>query len=169
MTETPLRSITIAEPACSYWLLHILRRSLSVETLWQHTLFPLFVGMLLTRDSIVGFFIPSSISLLASLFTHSAIHHLITNSLVTLLASFLWCILPRGPRDTSPILGVTNPNLDSRQPNKTPLEILVEHLYNHPVTLWCLIAQKAFLRYPGVAWSHSQRNMYLTYMKAITI
>ena len=28
------------------------------------------------------------------------------------------CALPRGPRDTSPILGVTNPNLDLCQPNK---------------------------------------------------
>src|SRR3954466_16364820 len=38
------------------------------------------------RDSILGIHIPSSISLPASLFTRSVIHHLVTNSLVTLLA-----------------------------------------------------------------------------------
>ena len=43
---------------------------------------PFVIGMLLARDSIVGIFIPSSISLLASLFTHSIIHDLVTNSLV---------------------------------------------------------------------------------------
>ena len=48
---------------------------------------PFVIGMLLARDSIVGIFIPSSISLLASLFTRSIIHHLVTNSLVILLAS----------------------------------------------------------------------------------
>ena len=56
--------------------------------------------MLLAQDSIIGIFIPSSISLQVSLFTHTVRHHLATNSLVTFLASFLWCVLPRGPRDT---------------------------------------------------------------------
>ena len=37
---------------------------------------PFVIGMLLARDSIVGIFIPSSISLPASLFTHSVVHHL---------------------------------------------------------------------------------------------
>ena len=49
----------------------------------------LFVlGMLLARDSIVGIFIPSSISLPASLFNRSAIHHLVTNSLVVCLQAY---------------------------------------------------------------------------------
>ena len=69
-------------------LLHILQRSLSVEPLWQHTRFPLSIGMLLARDSITGIFIPSSISLAASLFTRSVIHHLVTNSLVIWLQAY---------------------------------------------------------------------------------
>jgi TPP-dependent pyruvate/acetoin dehydrogenase alpha subunit len=46
-------------------------------------------AMLLARDSIVGISIPSSISLLASLFTRSVICHLATNSLVMVLARLL--------------------------------------------------------------------------------
>ena len=49
-------------------------------------MFPLSFGMLLARDSIVGISIPSSISLLASLFTRSVIQDPVANSLVTLLA-----------------------------------------------------------------------------------
>src|SRR4051812_32102245 len=44
--------------------------------------------MLLARDSIVGIFIPSSISLPASLFTRSIIHHLVNNSLVVCLQAY---------------------------------------------------------------------------------
>ena len=50
---------------------------------------PFVIGMLIARDSIVGIIIPSSISLLASLFTHSVMHHPATNSLVTLLARLI--------------------------------------------------------------------------------
>ena len=50
---------------------------------------PFVIGMLLARDSIVGISIPSSISLLASLFTRSVIHHPATNSLVTMLARLI--------------------------------------------------------------------------------
>ena len=46
---------------------------------------PFVIGMLLARDSIVGISIPSSISLPASLFTRSVIHHLATDSLVAML------------------------------------------------------------------------------------
>ena len=56
-------------------------------------------GMLLDRDSIVGILIPSSISLPASLFTRSVMHHLATNSLVTLLARLIvMCITERDQR-----------------------------------------------------------------------
>ena len=79
---------------------------------------PFVIGMLLARDSIVGISIPSSISLPASLFTRFVIHHLATNSLVAMLARLMRCALPRGPRDTSPTIGVTNPNLEIREPNK---------------------------------------------------
>ena len=79
---------------------------------------PFVIGMLLAQDSIVGIIIPSSISLPTSLFTRSVIHHLVTSSLVICLQGLLRCVLPRGPRDTSPAIGVTNPNLEIRQPNK---------------------------------------------------
>ena len=50
---------------------------------------PFVIGMLLARDSIIGISIPSSISLLARLFTCSIIHHPATNSLVTMLARLI--------------------------------------------------------------------------------
>ena len=50
---------------------------------------PFVIGMLLARDSIIGISIPSSISLSASLFTHSVILHPATNSLVTMLARLI--------------------------------------------------------------------------------
>ena len=49
--------------------------------------------------------------------------------------------LPSGPRDTSPSHGVTNPSLDSCQPNRHFRRPVV-HLYSHPVTLWRLIHPK---------------------------
>ena len=103
--------------------------------------------MLLARDSIVGISIPSSISLPASLFTCSIIHHLVTNSLVTLLASFLWWYITEKAQR---YLSVTRSDKSQSwftPTQQTPSEIPVEHLYDHPVTLW----RKAFLRYPGVA------------------
>ena len=60
---------------------------------------PFVISMLLARDSIVGILIPSSISLPASLFTRSVMHHPATNSLVTLLARLLMmCITERAQR-----------------------------------------------------------------------
>ena len=50
---------------------------------------PFVIGMLLARFSIVGIFIPSSISLPTSLFTRSVMLHPTTNSLVTLLGSLI--------------------------------------------------------------------------------
>ena len=50
---------------------------------------PFVIGMLLARDSIIDIFMPSSISLPASHFTHSIIHHLATNSLVAMLARLM--------------------------------------------------------------------------------
>ena len=51
--------------------------------------FPLSIGMLLARDSIIGISIPSSIPLLASLFTRYVIHHPATNSLVAMLVRLI--------------------------------------------------------------------------------
>ena len=151
MTETRLRSITNS----GTWML-ILAPTYSTKIFyWSDRIttyvVPFVIGMLLARVLIVGISIPSSISLPASLVTRSVIHHPATNSLVAMLARLKWCALPRGPRDTYLKLGVTNPNLDLCQPNKTPSKMPVEHLYNHPFTFWRLIAHKVFLRYPGVA------------------
>ena len=79
---------------------------------------PFVIGMLLARDLIVGILIPSSISLLASLFTRSVMHHPVTNSLVTFLARLIVTCITERAKDTSLILGVTDPNLDLCQPNK---------------------------------------------------
>ena len=50
---------------------------------------PFVIGMLLARDSILGIFIHSSISLPASLVTRYIMHHSVTNSLATLLARLI--------------------------------------------------------------------------------
>ena len=60
---------------------------------------PFVIGMVLARDLIVGIPIPSSISLPASLFIHSVIHHPVTNSLVIMLARLIvMCITERAQR-----------------------------------------------------------------------
>ena len=60
---------------------------------------PFVIGMLFVRDSIVNIFIPSSISLPASHFTRSVMHHPATNSLVALLARpIVMCITERAQR-----------------------------------------------------------------------
>ena len=78
--------------------------------------FPLSIGTLLARDSIGGIPIPCSVSLPASHFTRTVMHDPVTRHLVTL--SPFDDALPSGPRDTSPSYGVTNPSLDSCQPNR---------------------------------------------------
>ena len=96
---------------------------------------PFVIGMLLARDSIVGILIPSSISLLASLFTRSVIHHPATNSLVTMLARLIMmCITEWAQR----YLSVTwSDKSQSRfvPTQQTLSEIPVVYLYSHPVTL----------------------------------
>ena len=135
MTETPLRSITNS----GTWML-ILVPTYSTkifigQTVMTTYVIPFVIGMLLARDSIVGIFIPSSISLPASLFTRSIIHHPTTNSLGTLLARLLMmCITERAQRYLSDIRsdGSYSRSMPTQQ---TPSEIPVEHLSNHPVTL----------------------------------
>ena len=96
---------------------------------------PFVIGMLLARDSIVGIFIPSSISLPASLFTRSVIHHPATNSLVTMLPRLIvMCITKRAQRYLSDTRSDKSESR-SMQTQQTPSEIPVEHLYDHPVTL----------------------------------
>ena len=99
LTETPLRSITNSRT----WML-ILAPTYSTKifigrTVMTTYVIPFVIGMLLAWDSIFGITIPSSISLPASLFTRSVIHHPATTSLVTLLASLLMmCITERAQR-----------------------------------------------------------------------
>ena len=92
MTETRLWSITNS----GTWML-ILALTYSMKIfIGQTAQQPFVIGMLLARDSIVGIIIPSSISLPASLFTRSVMHHPATNSLVTLLARLIvMCITER--------------------------------------------------------------------------
>src|SRR6266536_2086261 len=99
MTETHLWPITNS----GTWML-ILAPTYSMKIFTGQTIIttyvvPFVIGMLLAQDSIVGIFIPSSISLPASLFTRSVMHHPATNSLVTLLARLLMmCITERAQR-----------------------------------------------------------------------
>ena len=149
---------------------NIQQRSLSVEPRcrgfgWSRMQFPLSDDMLLARDSIVGISIPSSISLPASLFTHSVIQDPMTNSLATLLASSLWCCITERVQRYLSVTRSDKSQSRSMPTQQTPSEIPVEHLYDHPVMKWRLIAHKVFLRYPGVAWSHGLRNRYLTLRK----
>src|SRR3954464_10760287 len=73
MTETRLRSKRNLDAHIgSYIFYEDLYRSDRITTY----IVPFVIGMLLARDSIVGISIPSSISLPASLFTRSVIHHL---------------------------------------------------------------------------------------------
>ena len=88
MTETPLWSMTNS----GTWML-ILAPTYSTKIFIDRTVMttyviPFVIGMLLARDSIVGIFIPSSISLPASLFTCYVIQHLVTNSLVICLQAY---------------------------------------------------------------------------------
>ena len=99
MTETHLRSITNS----GTWML-ILFPTYSTKIFIGQTamityVIPFVISMLLARDSIVCIIIPSSISLPASLFTRSVMHHPATNTLVTLLANLIvMCITERAQR-----------------------------------------------------------------------
>src|SRR3954464_12050998 len=85
MIETRLRSITNSGPGCPYWLLHILRRSLSLRP--RNNIHCSLCHRYVTCPRFDRQYpILSSISLPASLFTRSVIHHLATNSLVAMLA-----------------------------------------------------------------------------------
>ena len=144
----PMRSsISMWEPTC---LSKISSDEPRCQGLNQSRIqFSLSSGTILARDSIVGIPIPCSISLPASLFTRYVMHHPATNSLVT-LSSLWWCITEWAQRYLS-VIRSDKSQSQFMPTQQTPSEIPTEHLYNHPVMLWCLIAHKAFLRCPGVA------------------
>ena len=88
MTETALRSITnsgiwipMLAPTCSTMMSSDEPQCRGFNQ--PRIQFPLSIGMLLARDSIVGIPIPCSILLPASLFTRTAMHDPVTNALVT--------------------------------------------------------------------------------------
>ena len=89
MTETPLRPITNS----GTWMLILVptypTKILIGRTVMTTYVIPFVIGMLLARDSIVGIFIPSSISLPENLFTRSVMLHPANHSLVTLLARLI--------------------------------------------------------------------------------
>ena len=135
MTEMLLRSITNSRTWMPILVPTYSTKIFIGRTVMTTYVIPFVIGMLLARDSIIGIFIPSSISLPASLFTRSVIHHLVTNSLVTFLARLLMmCITERAQRYLS---DTRSDKTQSRftPTQQTPSEIHVEHLYDHPVTL----------------------------------
>src|SRR5664279_249391 len=76
--------------------------------------FPLSHDTLLTRDSIVGITIPSSISLPAStLYSFRNTTFYVTNSLATCLQAILNVCYRVGPEHISSSYGGTNPSLDT--------------------------------------------------------
>ena len=88
MTETPLQSITNSGTRILILAPRYSMKIMIGRTVMTTYVIPFVIGILLARDSIVGIFIPSSISLPASLFTRSAIHHLMTNSLIICLQAY---------------------------------------------------------------------------------
>ena len=145
MTETTLRSITnsgiwipMLAPTCSMMISSDEPRCRGFKQ--SRIQFPLSIGTLLARDSIVGIPIPRSISLPARHFTRSVMHDPVTNYLVT-LSSLWWCITEWAQRYLSVIWS------DKSQSRFVPTqqtlsEIPVVHLYSHPVTLWRLAHSK---------------------------
>src|SRR3954468_8246436 len=99
MTKTHLRSITNSEIGMLILVPTYSTKMFIGQTAMTTYVVPFVIGMLLARDSIVGILIPSSISLPASLFTRSVMHHPATNSLVTLLVRLIvMCITERAQR-----------------------------------------------------------------------
>ena len=141
MTETALRSITnsgiwipMLAPTCSSMISLDEPRCRGPNQ--SRTQFPLSIGTLLARDSIVGIPIPRSVSLPASHFTRTVMHDPVINHLIT-LSSLWWCITEWAQRYLSVIRS------DKSQSRFVPTqqtlsEIPVMYLYSHPVTLWCL-------------------------------
>ena len=145
MTEKTLRSITNS----GIWipmLAPTYSTMISSDEPWcrgfnqSRIQFPLSIGTLLARDSIVGIPIPCSISLPASHFTRTVMHDPVTIHLVT-LSSLWWCITEWAQwylsvirSDKSQSRSVSTQQIFSGIP--------VVYLYSHPVTLWCLVHPK---------------------------
>ena len=118
--------------------------------------FPLSIGTLLARDSIVGIPIPRSVSLPASHFTRTVMHDPVTKHLVA-LSSLWWCITEWAQRYLSVI---RSDKSQSRSVSTQQIlsEIPIMHLYSHPVTLWRLIHPKHSygIRSYTISWSKEE-------------
>ena len=145
MTETALRPITnsgiwipMLAPTCSTMISSDEPRCRGFNQ--SRMQFPLSIGMLLARDSIVGIPVPRSISLLASLFTHSVTHDPVANSLVTL--SSLWWWITKWAQRYLCVIRSDKSQSRFMPTQQTLSEIPVMYLYSHPVTLWRLAHPK---------------------------
>ena len=145
MTEMALRSIThsgiwipMLAPTCSLMMSSDEPRCRGFKQ--PRILFPLSDGMLLARDSIVGIPIPRSVSLPGSHFTHTVMHDPMTRHLVT-LSSLWWCTTEWAQWYLS-VIRSDKSQSQSVSTQQTLSEILVVHLYSHPVTLWRLVHPK---------------------------
>ena len=145
MTQTCLRPITnsriwipMLAPTCSMMISSDEPRCQGFKQ--PRMKFPLSIGTLLARDSIVGIPIPHSISLPASHFTRTVMHDLVTNHLVT-LSSLWWCITEWAQRYLSVIRSDISQSR-SMSTQQILSGIPVVYLYSHPVTLWRLVHPK---------------------------
>ena len=98
--------------------------------------FPLSIGTLLARDSIVGIPIPCSILLPASHFTRSVMHDPVTNYLVTL--SSLWWYITEWAQIYLSVIRSDKSQSRFVPTQQTLSKIPIVYLYSHPVTLWRL-------------------------------
>ena len=98
--------------------------------------------MLLARDLVIGITIPSSISLPASLFTHSVVQDPMTNPFVTLLESLLWCCITLRAKRYLYVIWSDKSQSWSMPTQQTPSKIPVEHIYSHPVMLRRLVHKR---------------------------
>ena len=143
MTEMTLRSITnsgiwipMLAPTCSMIISSDEPRCRGFNQ--SRIQFPLSIGTILARDSIIGTLIPCSISLRQVSLLVPVTHHPVNNSLIT-LSSLWWCPTEWAQRYLSVIRSdISQSRFVPTQ--HSPLETLVELLYNHPVTLWRLVA-----------------------------
>ena len=145
MTETTLRSITnsviwipMLAPTCSSMISSDESRCRGFKQ--PRIQFPLSIGTLHARDSIVSIPIPHSVSLPASHFTRTVMHDPMTKHLVT-LSSLWWCITEWAQRYLSVIRSDKSQSW-SVSTQQTLSEIPVVYLYSHPVTLWRLVHPK---------------------------
>ena len=145
MTETTLRSITnngicipMLAPTYSSMMSSDEPRCRGFNQ--PRMQFPLSIGTLHARDSIVGIPIPCSVSLPASHFTRTIMHDPVIKHLVT-LSSLWWCITEWAQWYLSVIRSDKSQSW-SVSTQQTLSEIPVVYLYSHPVTLWRLVHPK---------------------------